>query len=111
MNLEKEIMDKSFNTDKDKMGYTVVKVENALHIAREYAKANRLEPEVDVKTAELKEALKKAMFTKNMVNEKCVETDPAGNKYEVDFTDDMKYWAKLCDIDIEKCEPIFYCNR
>lgn len=61
----------------------------------------------------LKEALAKAMFTKDRskIKEVCTNYDPAGNDYEIDFTEEMKEWAKLCEVELEKHNPLFYSGR
>ena len=56
----------------------------------------------------LKEALWTAILTTNRVSDRCVDYDPAGSTYEIDWTDEVKEWAKLCDLDLEKHDPFFH---
>lgn len=61
MNLEKEMYKNYLGSRGEQFGgKEIMFIEDAVRIAKRYAKANRLEPEVDVKTAELKEALQDA---------------------------------------------------
>jgi hypothetical protein len=58
--------------------------------------------------AELKEALRAAILTVNRVTRKTIDVDPAGNTYGIDWSDDVRHWASLCDLDLTNCDPCFY---
>ena len=56
----------------------------------------------------LKSALREAILNTVRVRRRCIEYDPAGSTYEVDWTPDAKRWAALCDLDLEDREPMCY---
>jgi len=55
--------------------------------------------------AALKSALRQAILDTSRVVRRCIEVDSSGNSYELDWSDRVKEWAKLCDLDLEQCEP------
>lgn len=57
----------------------------------------------------LKDALRKAILNTNRVVRRCVEVDPAGNTYEVDWLQYTKEWADLCGLDLDQHAVEFYC--
>lgn len=57
---------------------------------------------------ETKAALRKAILSKGRVKSECVDYDPAGSTYEVDWLPEVKEWAKLADLDLDKHDPAFY---
>lgn len=61
----------------------------------------------DDQIAELKAALREAILSTYRVSRRTVEYDPAGSTYEIEWTDQVKGWAKLCDLDLEKHEPFW----
>ena len=63
------------------------------------------------KTKELKAALRKAILSISRAKSRCVEVDPAGNSYEVDWLDEVKGWAKLCNLNLKKYDPTHYWGR
>jgi len=56
-------------------------------------------------TEKLKRALRAAILKTNRTITKCTDYDPAGSTYEIDWTDEVKEWASLCDLDLEKYDP------
>jgi len=55
---------------------------------------------------DLKKALQAAILKTNRTVTRCVNCDPAARStYEIDWTDEVKEWAKLCDLDLEKYDP------
>lgn len=56
----------------------------------------------------LKDALRKAILSKGRVKSECTDYDPAGSTYEVDWLPEVKEWAKLADLDLDKHDPGFY---
>jgi len=66
--------------------------------------------EFQQENADLKEALREAIFSRSIVRRRCVEVDPAGNTYELDWSDEAKRWAALCGVDLEKMDPSLYCR-
>jgi len=56
----------------------------------------------------LKEALRTAILNTNRVSDRCIDYDPAGSTYEIDWTNEVKEWAKLCDLDLEKHDPVLH---
>jgi len=65
----------------------------------------------DAQITVLKDALRKAMFQKSSqkIKEICTNYDPgAGSDYDVYFTDEMKHWASLCDVDITTKDPVSF---
>ena len=57
----------------------------------------------------LKEALRSAILDRHRVTRKCVDYDPAGSTYEMDWSPKVKEWAKLCGMDLDEYDPNFYC--
>lgn len=53
----------------------------------------------------LKKALQDAIFNINRTTAKCTDYGPAGSTYECDWTDTVKGWAKLCDLDLDQHDP------
>jgi len=53
----------------------------------------------------LKEALRKAIVTKKRLVYQLDEYDPTGSTYKVEWTDEAKAWAKLCDLDLKQYDP------
>lgn len=58
--------------------------------------------------AETKAALRKAILSTSRSKAECTDYDPAGSTYEVDWLPEVKEWAKLADLDLEKYDPGFY---
>lgn len=63
------------------------------------------------KVSALKLALEGAIFDTHRVAERCIKSDPAGGTYEVDWTEKVKAWAKLADVDLSTRDPFFYARR
>ncbi len=61
--------------------------------------------ERDILIEMLKQALRKAIIFTHRTKRRCVEHDPAGSTYEIDWNDEAMAWAKLCDLDLTKFEP------
>lgn len=57
---------------------------------------------------ETKNALRKAILIQGRVKSECVDYDPAGSTYQVDWLPEVKEWAKLADLDLDKHDPDFY---
>lgn len=57
----------------------------------------------------LKEALRQAILNTHRVDSRCVEVDPAaGSTYELTWSNDVKRWAALCDLDLSEHDPCYY---
>lgn len=56
----------------------------------------------------LKVALRCAILNTRRTKTKIIKSDPAGSAYEIDWTDDTKKWAKLCDLDLETHDPFHF---
>ena len=56
----------------------------------------------------LKVALREAILKTGRVSKKCIEADPAGCTYDIDWLPEVKEWAKLADLNLEKHNPSFY---
>lgn len=54
----------------------------------------------------LKKALRIAIVDRARVNKRTVEVDPAGNVYEYDWLPRVREWARLCDLDLDKVDPV-----
>ncbi len=65
---------------------------------------DRLE-QMNNQLTDLKKALQAAILKTNRTVTRCIDYDPAGSTYEIDWTDEVKEWAKLCDLDLEKYDP------
>ncbi len=59
----------------------------------------------------LRKALAEAMFNRSHVKETCVDYDPAGSTYDLDWMPHVKEWAVLCGVDLEKYDPFFYSRH
>lgn len=57
----------------------------------------------------LKAALRKAIVNRTRAKKKLVEFDPAGSTYDIDWTNETKEWASLCDLDLDQIDPSYYC--
>ena len=55
--------------------------------------------------ADLKRSLRAAILNTNRTTTRRIDYDPAGSAYEIDWADEVKEWAKLCDLDLEKHDP------
>ena len=55
--------------------------------------------------AELKEALRKAIVTKKRLVYTLDEYNPTGSTYKVEWTNEAKAWAKLCDLNLNQYDP------
>ena len=58
--------------------------------------------------SELKKALREAILGTSRIKKTTVDVDPAGNTYEIDWSDRVRGWARLCDLDLEKYDPSMY---
>lgn len=56
----------------------------------------------------LKHFLCKAILETHRTRRTIVDHDPAGSTFEIDWTDEVKLWAKMCDLDLSKHDPSFY---
>ena len=63
---------------------------------------------MDIQIEALKKALREAILTRQRIKKRTVEADPAGNVYEIDWSDKVRGWAELCDLDLEKYDPCYY---
>ncbi len=68
---------------------------------KEHVYALCLQRKVDL----LKAALRDAILCRGRVISECVDFDPAGSTYEVDWAPEVKEWAKLADLDLDKHDP------
>lgn len=59
----------------------------------------------------LRKALAEAMFNRSHVKETCVDYDPAGSTYDLEWMPHIKEWAALCNVDLEKYDPFFYSRH
>jgi len=59
----------------------------------------------------LRGALVCAILQRQRASKVCVDYDPAGSTYEVDWLPEVKGWAELCELDLEKHDPFFYCTH
>lgn len=53
-------------------------------------------------------ALAQAIFCRSLTTKHCIDYDPAGSTYEVDWTPEAKKWCELAGVDLTNREPIFY---
>lgn len=58
----------------------------------------------------LRKALADAILNQSRVSRTCVDYDPAGSTYELDWLPDVKEWAALCELDLEKHDPFFFSH-
>jgi hypothetical protein len=56
----------------------------------------------------LKQALKDAILSTRRIVKTCVDYDPAGSTYEVDWLPKVKEWAGLCGLNLEEHDPEYY---
>ena len=56
----------------------------------------------------LKAELGKAMFCRALTRTRCVEVDPSGNTYEIDWTESARKWAILAGIDLSEHDPSMF---
>ena len=59
----------------------------------------------------LQVALRDAIRDTTRVRDRIVETGPAGNTYEVEWTDQVRAWALLCHLDLTGMEPAAYAQH
>ena len=59
----------------------------------------------DLEIHNLKKALRQAILDTKRMIETCIDYDPAEPTYEIDWSDRVKDWAKLCDLDLDKYDP------
>ncbi len=55
--------------------------------------------------AAVEKAKQAAILKTNRTVTRHIDYDPAGSTYEIDWTDEVKEWAKLCGLDLEKYDP------
>jgi hypothetical protein len=62
----------------------------------------------DEEITRLKEALRRAILSPTRVRTRCVEYDPSGSTYEVEWLGEVRQWAALCDLDLDAHDPTFF---
>ena len=71
----------------------------------------RLATDFERLTAQLeatKAALREAILDRSRVRTVCSDVDPSGSAYEVTWREDVRKWAKLADLDLDKHNPFSY---
>jgi hypothetical protein len=53
----------------------------------------------------LKAALRAAILSTHRVTQRCVDYDPAGSTYEIDWAPEVREWSALCGLDIDSYHP------
>jgi hypothetical protein len=64
-----------------------------------------------VENDRLRQALKAAILSTRRTVSRCVDYDPAGSTYEVDWLPMVREWAGLCGLDLTKHDPEHYSER
>jgi hypothetical protein len=97
------------NPPEDPRPDTEVSVEIKTATLRDYV--FRLENEQDrlrESVSRLRDALRDAIRDTKRVTRRTVEVDPAGNVYAYEWTDRVRAWADLCDLDLTGMDPFAY---
>ncbi len=60
--------------------------------------------DAQMRIQELERLVERALFKKRLTTRKCVDADPAGNTYEIDWDSETVEIAKKANIDLTKHE-------
>lgn len=70
---------------------------------------SRLDTESELQVTVLKAALRAAILSTHRVSSQCLRSNSDGNPiFELAFTAEVRRWAALCDLDLEKYDPSRY---